>query len=71
MEHLENNMIKKSAAPDYHESPFLPCKHRSPSFREYILEEYTLETVIGIPGVMTALVIAKSEQYELWLEEIS
>lgn len=66
---LENGMIKKSPAGDYREAPFLPCKSEGPGFTEYILEEFTLVEIIGIPGVMDALIKAKLDDYETWLRE--
>ena len=53
------------------ESPFLPCKGRAPSFTEYIIENHTLEEIIGIPGVMTYLVMAYLEDYDNWLKEVT
>ena len=61
MEHLENGMIA---------GYWPPCKGEAPSFREYLMEEFSLEDIIGIPEVMEVLTRLHHDEYEKWLREI-
>ena len=70
MNEIDNPMIKTPAAPDYHESPFLPCRGTAPSFREWILEEWLPEDIIGDPQVFEVLITKYFKDYEQWLKEI-
>lgn len=54
---VDNPMIKKSAAPDYRESAYNPpCRQTAPTFREWILESFTLDEIIAYAEIMEAAI---------------
>ncbi len=64
METAENPIFKECLWPK-------PCNTEAPSFREYLLEEFSVEDIIGDPQVLDVLIGKYHDDYIQWLGEVS
>lgn len=65
MEEVDNPMLKPLPGElDYPYQP--PCRGETLTFREYLLEYYTLKELLNEPGVVSALLMVKGDEYEEW-----
>jgi len=64
-ETVENPMLKKSAAPDYHESAFNPpCRQPAPTFREWLFDTFTMDELIDYAEIMEAAIKRLGPRYQ-------
>ncbi len=69
-ETVENPMIKPSPAPDYHESAFLPpCRTVAPTFREWLLDTFTMDELIDYGIMMVAAIKILGARYQAEMKD--
>ncbi len=64
-ETVDNPMLKPSPAPGHEEWPYQAPT--APTFKEYLMEEFSMEDVLGDPQVLEVLITKYHEYYLQWL----
>lgn len=70
METEENFMIKRPITPDYREWPYdSPCRSEAPSFREWILETFSLDELIDYAEIRLAAIKRLGPRYQAEMKD--
>jgi len=70
METIDNPMLKAGLAPDYRDAPYQPpCNQTALTFREWLLETFTLEELIDYAEIRLAAMKRLGPRYQAEMRE--